>query len=508
MKTMYDAIYTRQSVERVDSISIESQIEHCKYEVKGNPCKEYIDRGYSGKNTSRPAFEEMLEDIMKGKISRVVVYKLDRISRSTLDFANMMEIFKRYNVEFISTTEKFDTSTAMGRAMLSICIVFAQLERETIQKRVADAYYSRSKKGFWMGGDVPYGFSRESAAIDGIKTSMFVPIPEETEQVKLIYTMYSDPSNSLGDIVRYLNDNGIKNLRGGVWYTSRISDMLRNPVYVRADADTYEFFKSQGANLINPASDYMGYNACYLYTSNNTISSAVKRSDLVNKEVVLAPHQGIISSQDWLKCRVRCLSNRQSTKTCKGKNSWLIGKTKCGKCGYSLVVTRSGRRRRMYFTCSLRKLTKGDGCEGAGGTIYVDVLEEYLLDAIHEKLSEFTALSTQKGEHVNPRINENKVRIMQIDTDIEKLLSKIGHANEILMQYINEQTQALDTERKRLQEEILSLTYSQSPINLGKITNHVEQWEDIAFEDRQSVVDALIKVIHITDSNINITWKM
>ena len=79
---MYDALYFRQSVERVDSISIESQLEYCKYETRGNPYKEYIDRGYSGKNTNRPAFEEMLEDIRQGKISRVIVYKLDRISRS------------------------------------------------------------------------------------------------------------------------------------------------------------------------------------------------------------------------------------------------------------------------------------------------------------------------------------------------------------------------------------------------------------------------------------------
>lgn len=157
---MYDALYFRQSVERVDSISIESQLEYCKYETRGNPYKEYIDRGYSGKNTNRPAFEEMLEDIRQGKISRVIVYKLDRISRSILDFANMMDIFQKYNVEFVSSTERFDTSTPIGRAMLNICVVFAQLERETIQKRVTDAYYSRCKRGFYMGGHIPYGFAK------------------------------------------------------------------------------------------------------------------------------------------------------------------------------------------------------------------------------------------------------------------------------------------------------------------------------------------------------------
>ena len=135
-----DCIYARQSVDRKDSISIESQIDFCKYELKGGSCRVFKDKGYSGKNTDRPEFQKLLGEIRKGKVRRVIVYKLDRISRSILDFATMMELFQEYDVEFVSSTEKFDTSTPMGRAMLNICIVFAQLERETIQKRVTDAY--------------------------------------------------------------------------------------------------------------------------------------------------------------------------------------------------------------------------------------------------------------------------------------------------------------------------------------------------------------------------------
>ncbi len=127
MENRIDAIYARQSVDRKDSISIESQIEFCKYELRGGNFKDYKDKGFSGKNTDRPRFQELMADIKRGLIRRVVVYKLDRISRSILDFATMMELFQQYNVEFVSSTEKFDTSTPMGRAMLNICIVFAQL---------------------------------------------------------------------------------------------------------------------------------------------------------------------------------------------------------------------------------------------------------------------------------------------------------------------------------------------------------------------------------------------
>ena len=99
MNNRIDAIYARQSVDKKGSISIESQIEFCKYELKGGNCKEYTDKGYSGKNTDRPKFQELVRDIKRGLIAKVVVYKLDRISRSILDFANMMELFQQYNVE-------------------------------------------------------------------------------------------------------------------------------------------------------------------------------------------------------------------------------------------------------------------------------------------------------------------------------------------------------------------------------------------------------------------------
>ena len=503
---MFDAIYTRQSVDKMDSISIESQLEYCKYETRGSPYKSYSDKGYSGKNTNRPAFEEMLEDIKQGKISRVIVYKLDRISRSILDFANMMEVFAEHNVEFVSSTERFDTSTPIGRAMLNICIVFAQLERETIQKRVADAYYSRSKRGFYMGGRIPYGFEKVKTEIDGIKTSKYVPIPEEAEQIRLMYSLYADEDNSLGDIIAYFNKNGIKHLRGGMWSAGRISEILRNPVYVMADADVYDFFKSQGANIINPVSDYTGYNACYLYQG--TVSKTRKQLDLTDKEIVLAPHQGIIPSGDWLKCRIRCLNNRQSTKTCKATASWLAGKVKCGKCGYGLTIVKANTKWHRYFVCAAALATKKENCQGIGGTVYADVLEDYMLNAIRNKLSEFKTLSQKKKKQINPKINKNKIRISEIENEINDLLSKVVGANAVLMQYVNERVEGLDTERKKLQEENISLTCNQEKQNFDVISSHVQDWDNISFEDKQSVVNALIKVIHIADGKIEIMWNI
>ncbi|MBS6396648.1 MAG: recombinase family protein [Clostridiales bacterium] len=503
---MYDALYSRQSIEKADSISIESQLEYCRYETHGNPYKEYIDRGYSGKDTNRPAFEELLKDVKRGRIQRVIVYKLDRISRSILDFANMMDIFQKYHVEFVSSTERFDTSTPIGRAMLSICIVFAQLERETIQKRVTDAYYSRCRRGLYMGGRVPYGFVKTDTIIDGVKTSMYMPAPKEAEQICLMYALYADPENSLGDIIKYFHEHGIRHLRGGVWSTARISEMLRNPIYVRADAEVYGFFKEQGADVISPVSDFTGCNACYLYKG--PAARTGRRSDLTDKEVVLAPHEGIVSSADWVKCRLRCLGNRQSTRTNKAKNSWLAGKVKCGKCDCSLIVAKANTKRHRYFICGTASATKKAKCQGTGDTVYAEVLEEYVQNAIGSRLAEFQMLSKREKNDMDPRINENKLRIVEINEEIEALLAGMTGANTVLLDYINQKAGALDAEKRRLQEENAVISQRQSGSPAQSIRDHVLRWEKAAFEDRQAVADIFIKVITIADGVIEITWNI
>ncbi len=500
----YIALYGRQSLYKEDSISVETQIEYSKYEAHGEPYKVYIDKGYSGKDINRPGFEEMLADLEKGFISRVIVYKLDRISRSILDFSNMMEIFQKHGVEFISTTEKFDTSTPIGRAMLNICIVFAQLERETIQKRIADAYYARSKKGFYMGGRVPYGFGLEKVKIDGINTSKYVPIPEEIEHLELLFSKYSESSASLGDIIRFFRDNNINNVRGVPWSTARLSEIMRNPVYVKADVDVYNFYKSQGTNIINPIEDFTGSNACYLYKG--ATSETSKFNNLADKDLVLAPHEGVISSKVWLKCRRKCLNNKQSTKPLKAKNSWLVGKVKCGKCGYALTVAKANTKWGRYFVCSNRLNMKT--CEGVGKTIYADILEQYMLAAIKKKLEEFNELTADDELGTNPKLNEEKIRLSRLEDEIEQLLNKVGCANETLMKYINEKIEVLDAERAELKKEIYKLSSAANDNNFIVVKNHVDKWSDLTFSDRQAVVDALISIIYITGDQIEITWKI
>ena len=213
---------------------------------------------------------------------------------------------------------------------------------------------------------------------------------------------------------------------------------------------------------------------------------------------------GFIPSKTWLACRLRCLNNRQSTKTCKPKNSWLVGKVKCGNCGYALTIRKAKTKWGRYFVCS----QSGNICKSAGCTIYADVLEDYMFKAIQTKLSEFKELSAVAEENVSQRSTEKKIRLTQIDEEINELLSKVAGANNVLMKYINDRIAELDAARQSLQEELLAETVTNTTGKVKQITNHVGKWDSLSFEDKQAVVDTLIKVIRIANGNIEITWRI
>lgn len=497
-----DFIYTRQSVDRPDSISVESQLEYCQYETRGGEYQVYTDKGYSGKNTDRPDFQRMLGDIRSGKCTRVIVYKLDRISRSILDFATMLEEFQKYGVEFVSCTEKFDTSTPMGRAMLNICIVFAQLERETIQKRVADAYASRSKRGFYMGGRIPYGYSLEPYIIDGKKSSRYAINPEEAEHVRLICEMYAEPQTSFGDIVQHLGEKQITNRRSEHWERCRLTEIIKNPIYVKADLAVYEFFKAQGTIIENASSDFIGTNGCYLYTGEKADR---KTKSLKGQHLVLAPHEGIVPSHIWLQARRKCLNNKQVSRPIKAKNTWLAGKIKCGKCGYALTIKKAKTKIGRYFICS-HHLSGALNCDGVGG-INARAFEDYIFQELHNRLKSFETLSPSSASQANPKLLELKIKSQQIEEEIDSLISKVSVANDALIAYINKRIQELNESKKVVQREISKLSQPDHQLDTPKIRGYLNAWDDISFDDKRAVVDLMIETIRATADTVEIVWR-
>ena len=497
------AIYARKSVERVDSISIESQIEFCKYETRGSDYKVYSDNGYSGKNTDRPAFHNMINDIKSDRISAVIVYKLDRISRSILDFSSMIELFQKYDVSFISATEKFDTASPMGRAMLNICIVFAQLERETIQQRVADAYSARSKKGFYMGGKIPYGFSKTQTVLHGVHTSKYITNAEEAEDVQKIFDVYSFPPATLGDVLRELNKDSSHNKRGKLWSTARISELIRNPIYCRADYSVYEFYKSKGANIYNEPDDFQGVNGLYMFKGKN---SNRKTWDLSGREIVLAPHEGIIDADTWLRCRKKLMLNHQ-VKTSKPKNSWLCGVVKCGNCGYAAVIKKAKTKAGKYFVCSCSMSSKG--CNGIGRTVYADELEQAIKGEIEVKINTLSITSPVNCQSERKReIEKIRIEIDKLDNKIASLVEKVENADTVLMKHINNKVSELDSQKQELNQKLYNIENSLPVFTADKISNCMSVWDIMSFDDKRAIVKILIKKIIVNENGYSIEWNV
>lgn len=504
---MVDFIYARQSVDKEDSISIESQIELCLREVGNNQHKVFRDKGYSGKNTERPDFQEMMAEVRAGGVGRIIVYRLDRISRSVLDFANVISELQKYGVEFVSITERFDTSTPIGKAMLMIVMVFAQLERETIQQRVIDAYRSRSRKGFYMGGRVPYGYELENIVMDGIKTCMYRPIPEQIQIVKLIYALYSQPQTSFSDVIKYLSTHGIKNQSGHNFSRMRVRDIITNPVYVKADADVYEFFRAQGTEVVNDVSQFIGTNGAYLYTGDKATQR--KAICLDGQVLVIAPHEGCIDSDTWLRCRRKCLNVRQIAKPVKAKNTWLAGKIKCIHCGHALSLRAYPRKRTVparYYVCSTKYVSAS--CDGIGAVQASDI-EDIVFDEMRRKLAEFTELSVKERQGDPIELTKLKVRADEIEKEIATLIDKIVSASPATMEYINKRIDALDEEKKAVREQIAQMSAEMyGKRNMGTISGYINDWERIDIDDKLTVVDALIDTIRVGRGDVQITWKI
>ena len=224
------ALYTRVSTGyQVDKESLPFQQKELKayclhvLHIPEDKIQVYEDAGHSGKNTARPAFQNMLADVRAGAISHVIVYKIDRISRNLVDFSLMYEEFRKYRCTFISLNEQFDTSSAMGEAMLKIILVFAELERKITSERVTDIMIERAKSKQWNGARVPYGWQWDSV------NSVPVHDPVEGPRVVQMYQMYLDTRSTVR-ITDYFNTNNIPTKRGGKWTTKTVADILRNPI--------------------------------------------------------------------------------------------------------------------------------------------------------------------------------------------------------------------------------------------------------------------------------------
>ena len=227
------AIYTRKSSEEgleQDFNSLDAQREACEAYIKSQMHegwilvdKQYNDGGFSGGTMERPAFKELLRDIENNKIDIVVVYKVDRLTRSLMDFSKIIDVFDRHETSFVSITQQFNTTTSMGRLTLNILLSFAQFEREVTGERIRDKIAASKKKGMWMGGKVPLGYKKEDKKL--------IIYEEESKKVRMIFNKYLE-LKSVPKLMQYLKENEIKTRIDKNFSKGQLYHLLVNKVYI------------------------------------------------------------------------------------------------------------------------------------------------------------------------------------------------------------------------------------------------------------------------------------
>ena len=261
-KSVRCAIYTRKSSEEgleQSFNSLDAQREACEAYILSQRHEgwklvqtKYDDGGFSGGNLDRPALKKLLEDVAAKRVDTVVVYKVDRLTRSLADFAKIVEQFDERGVSFVSVTQQFNTTTSMGRLTLNVLLSFAQFEREVTGERIRDKIAASKRKGMWMGGFVPLGYS--------LQDRQLVVEPEEADKVRAIYSLYLEV-RCVSQLQRHLEAEKIYSKErvsrhgrrsGGVVFSrGALYELLQNRLYLGEIAHKDAVYPGQHAAIVD-----------------------------------------------------------------------------------------------------------------------------------------------------------------------------------------------------------------------------------------------------------------
>jgi len=322
-QTVRCAVYTRKSTEEgldQDFNSLDAQRESARAYIKSQAAegwvclpRHYDDGGFTGGNMDRPALHHLLADIAQGHVDCVVVYKVDRLSRSLLDFARIMETFEKYRVAFVSVTQQFNTATSMGRLILNVLLSFAQFEREMISERTRDKIAAARRKGKWVGGQPILGYS--------VDHSKLVVQEEEAERVRTIFALYLEHRGLLR-VVQELERRGWLNKS---WQTRKGHWRGGKP-----------FTKTSLHHLLT-----------------NVLYAGKIR---YKNEVHLGEHSAIVDKEVWEQVQ-EVLRGKDPARGSPVRNrslALLKGLLRCRSCGCAMTPTQScknGSKRYRYYVC-------------------------------------------------------------------------------------------------------------------------------------------------------------
>ncbi len=469
------AIYSRKSRFTGHGESVENQISMCKnyiYQQFGALPEEDIlvfeDEGFSGKNTNRPQFQKLMHFARQHSFDKLVCYRLDRFSRDIRDFTTTLSELEQLHIDFICIREQFDTASPMGRAMMYIASVFAQLERETIAQRIRDNMLELAKTGRWLGGCPPLGYTSQPLH-NGAKTFyQLQPVSEETDTVHLIFQLYVQ-SGSLTKLEQELLLRGIYTRHGNAFSRHSLRFLLSNPVYAPADSQTYAFLQQLGCRMFGDETDYDGTHGLMGYNKTGKTGTVfLHYRDF--SEWILAPglHCPLVSTTLWLSAQRLLLQNKEKAyRRPKNSISLLSGLLTCASCG-SYMRPKYGRtdksgEKRYYYMCELKEKSRRQQCNTANldGNLLDRQLTEFIctfvqtfsLPPISELLSaDCTNFSLPSTVYYQNKLKENKQQILFLSRQLVKIKSTAA------LQELTRQIDKLDMENKQMSAHLATVS--------------------------------------------------
>lgn len=535
------AIYSRKSKFTGKGESIENQIELCKnqlinkYNIKEENIKIYQDEGFTGYNTNRPQFQEMIKDIRNKKIKCVIVYRLDRISRNVTDFCNLKNEFIKYNTDFISVTENFDTSTPMGRAMLMISSVFAQLERDTIAERIKDNMYELAKTGRWLGGNTPLGYKSEKVetlSVDGKRKNLYKLdiVFEEAEIIKLIWNKMCE-LKSLSKLEVYLLQKGIKTRNGNNFTRFSLITILKNPVYVVADNKIKDFFEKMNVTIYETDIEKCnGINGLLAYNKREELMGKTKSyKDITEWIIAVGKHQGIIPSQQFIKVWNLIVNNKDKRCRVPRQNtSILSGIIRCKHCGNYMrprlrnTVTIDNKRNFSYL-CVLKEKSRKRlcKCKNINGIetdmIVIEKISELKLPT-NMLINKIKLLINNKEKKSDKRINELQTLntiLSRNKRKVEALIDKMAIIDGELIADITAQIKGIKSKNLEIEKRIIELSKETEKeidkdevtvLALNTINKYMSSFDSLNIVDKRLMIKSLVNTIESDGENIYINY--
>lgn len=522
------AIYSRKSRFTGKGESIENQVEMCNNYIKSHfqesdisEIKIYEDEGFSGKNTNRPQFQLMMKEEKKNHFDFIVVYRLDRISRNVGDFAKLIEELNAYKTSFICIKEQFDTSTPMGRAMMNIAAVFAQLERETIAERIKDNMHMLARSGRWLGGTAPAGYkSKQNESVDmgdGRKrTSYSLTIDDSyIDTVKLIFNKFLE-TESLTKLETYLLNNGILTIKGKQYTVSTLRNIFKNPVYCIADADSIQYYTEQGCDIYYSESDIDNKSG---FTTYNKTQADAKRTknELTHWIITIGTHEGIIDGKTWVKIQNILASNaHKGFRKVHNSTALLSGIIKCS-CGAYMRPkyhrpNKNGERPFSYM-CETKERSKSQLCSlgNVSGTFIDEYVCKLLLDfdikdSIIEK--QLAILRTHLDSNDNTLSNKSQVlkkTIADKETSIQSLMQILMKGvDDTTLKRIDKQIAETDHQINELSAELYEIEQAEKNMNAihedfktiqSSLSFMKEHFNELSVNEKRNLIKACIQSI-------------